>query len=93
MQNDINTFKRMLLSSAVLPDPSKNPRTRNDGKDFFNVNFYLNIKQNAEEKVGTIQKNYKYDFYHLLVSEKTFKSLFKSSSKKHIDSSKVYVVQ
>ncbi len=93
MQNDIEVFKRMLLSSSVLPDPSKNPRTRNDGKDFFNHRFYINIVHKVEEDRGTIQLNPSYDFYHMLINEQAFRKLFKRSAQTYIDSSKAYVVQ
>ena len=93
MQNDLESFKRMLLSSAILPDPSKNPRTRNDGRDFFNHRFYINVVHEIDENMGTIQTNPAYDFYHMLVNEGTFRKLFKRSAQNYINQSKEYVVQ
>ena len=93
MQNDLESFKRMLLSSAILPDPSKNPRTRNDGRDFFNHRFYINVVHEIDENMGTIQTNPAYDFYHMLVNEGTFRKLFKKSAQNYINQSKEYVVQ
>ena len=105
MQNDLESFKRMLLSSAVLPDPSKNPRTRNDGRDFYNNRFYINIVHEIDENKGIIQTNPAYDFYHMLVNETTFRKLFKNYrnqheelfstdvAQKHINLAKEYVVQ
>ena len=93
MQNDIDAFKRMLLSNSILPEPFKNPRTRNDGRDFFNYRFYMNIIHKADENKGTIQTKSSYDFYHMLINEQAFKNLFKNSAQNYINQSKEYVVQ
>ena len=42
---------------------------------------------------GTIQTNAAYDFYHILVNERTFRKLFKSSAQNYINQSEEYVVQ
>ena len=93
MQNDLDAFKRMLLSNSTLPEPSKNPRTRNDGRDFFNNRFYINVIHGVDEKTGTIQSNSSYDFYDMLLNEQAFRKMFKSSAQNHINLSKEYVVQ
>lgn len=96
MQNDFEVFKRMLTSNANLPDPSKNPRTRNDGRNFFHQYFYNNVASkfsDGEYKKPIYLNDKSYDFYHLLIEERGFRKLFKENAQKYINESREYVVQ
>ena len=96
MQNDFEVFKRMLTSNANLPDPSKNPFSRNDGRNFFHHYFYNNVA--SKYKDGKYERplyleDKSYDFYHLLIGESKFRELFKDNAQKYINESREYVVQ
>ena len=96
MQNDFETFKRMLTSKANMPDPSKNPMTRNDGRNFFHQYFYNNVASqfsDGEYKKPVYLNEKSYDFYHLLIEESGFRKIFKENAQKYINESSEYVVQ
>lgn len=84
MQNDFETFKRMLTSKANMPDPSKNPMSRNDGRNFFHQYFYNNVASkfsDGEYKKPIYLNDKSYDFYHLLIEEREFRKLLKKMHK------------